>query len=225
MIDVYRFLSLVAVGATLSACSTLVPHVYQPVHESNIVNDTAAISEQLAAEKGLDYRPETSESIDADVVAFGRPKTVHKYVDDYADQLAMLLMERAFLLKQSDKIAVASFVRFNRSLREPTVFGNRLAEALGIELQQYGMSIIETKLTKDYAITHYGDLALSRNVKHLPRELNVDYILTGTLIERGEGVTVNARIVSIDSQSVAAAASLYIPQFIVSNEHFYIHGR
>ena len=179
---------------------------------------------ELAKSRGLDYRNSVAQYHGQDThVALARPKTMHKFIGDYADQLAMTLMERAFTLKQSDKIVVASFVRFDHSLRQPTILGNRLAEALAIQLQQYGMAIVETKLASTLAITEAGDLALSRNTRQLADDLNVDYILTGTLMEKPSGIVVNARIISVASQAVAAAASLHVPDFIIANEHYYIH--
>jgi len=217
-----RVLVFALVWITSTGCSHLLYDGSYQVQVPEKNEPESPTPEQLAEQKGLEYRAEVSSQLDHSLQYLVRPKTMHKTVGDYANQLAMLLMDRAFSLKQSDRIAVASFVRFNQTLREPTVLGNRLAEAMGVELQQYGMSIVETKLATDLAISDRGDLALSRNPHHLPDHLNVDFILTGTLVERGEGVTVNARIVSVDNHAVAAAASLYIPQFIVANEHYFI---
>ena len=153
-----------------------------------------------------------------------QPINVHKRVTDYADQLAMSLIDNAYTLKKTDKLAVASFVRFNRSLTEPTVVGNRLAEALIAELQTFGVTVIDTKLSQNLSITERGDLAFSRDIKHLADNLNIDYIVTGTMIERPRGIEVNERIIGVKQQNVAAASDLFIPDFIVANETYYSAG-
>lgn len=193
-----------------SASQTVPPHNIQ--HESFDYREDSA-----------DRQRKQHEQAQRHYLSAGK-NNLHKRLDDYADQLAMSLVNKAFSLKQSDKIAVASFVRFNASLREPTVFGNRLAEALMSQLQTYGLSLVDTKLTTQLAITHNGDLALSRDKHLLKSKQNIDYILTGTLVERSNGIEVNARIVGVEANTVAAASSLFIPGFIVANEERYSVG-
>jgi len=210
---------LTVFAISITGCSALVNPFGDEAQVSTNMDYDPAKSQRLASDKGLQYRAESIKGIRSGEATMPmRPVRSHKKIGDYASQLAMHLMEHAFTLKQRDRIAIASFVRFNKTLREPTVIGNKMAESLIAELQQYGMTIIDTKLATDYAITQYGDLALSRDVDNLSSELGVDYILTGTLMERASGIEVNARIISVDTQHIAAAATVTIPQFIVAAE-------
>lgn len=214
-----RFVLIFVGLSQLMACNAILPSSFGDPEPQN---NQLSIKHSLASDKRLMYRPESSEfehSYQPQLPV--KPREMHKSVGDYAEQLTMALMDRAFNLSSSDRILVGSFVRFNQSLREPTVLGNRLSEAMIAELQHYGLMVVEAKLAADYAITTHGDLALSRNVRELKRQLKVDYILTGTLIERAEGVEVNARIVSVSDNTVAAAARLEIPFFIVANENYF----
>jgi TolB-like protein len=163
------------------------------------------------------YRPDSGDYYSTHSFPIS-PLVLHKRVNDYADQLAMLLMENAYGLNKTDKLAVASFVRLDSSLSQPTLLGNRLAESLITELRAFGVTVIDTKLSDSMVITERGDLVFSRDTADLAEQLNIDYIVSGTLTERPRGVEVNARIIGVKHQNVAAASYLYIPSFIVANE-------
>lgn len=145
------------------------------------------------------------------------PDITHKALNDYAEQLAMSLMDGAVLLNTEELIGVASFVRFNHSLRESTILGNQLSEYLIHELQQYGLGVVDFKLSRTLDVTEHGDLALTREGQRLAKRLQMDHILTGTLVELPRGVNVNARIVAVDQQRVVASANIFIPSFVVTS--------
>ncbi len=152
-----------------------------------------------------------------------QPDRTHKALNDYAAQLAMNLMSSAKSLSSNERIGVASFVRLNRSLQETTVMGNQLAELLIAELQGAGVGIVDFKLAGGLTVTPQGDLAMTRSGEVLSRQLEMDHILTGTLIEEPRGVRVNARIVSVSNGQVVGSSTLLIPAFMVAqlNNHSY----
>ncbi|MBU3023309.1 hypothetical protein KO518_16045 [Aestuariibacter sp. A3R04] len=185
------------------------------------------VTTQLMAERGLSYQPDSQDRINAvqapvqgswqDPLVTGyQPDRTHKGLADYASQLAMQLMDNASSMSRKDLIGVTSFVRLNRSLQEPTVMGNQLSELLIAELQQYGLGVVDFKVTDDLVITPYGDIAMGREGDKLARKMHMDHLLTGTLIEEARGVRVNARIVSTQNKQVVASTSLLIPAFIVT---------
>ena len=145
-----------------------------------------------------------------------QPDRTHKALADYASQLAMQLMDSATQLSSNDLIGVASFVRLNRSLQETTVMGNQLAELLIAELQSFGVGIVDFKMADALTVTPFGDLAMTRTGEIQSRSMQMDHILTGTLIEEPRGVRVNARIVSVEKHQVVASTSLLIPSFMVT---------
>ena len=170
-----------------------------------------------------DRNPEASEQTGPvavewhDPLATGyQPDRTHKALADYASQLAMQLMDSATQLSSNDLIGVASFVRLNRSLQETTVMGNQLAELLIAELQSFGVGIVDFKMADALTVTPYGDLAMTRTGEIQSRSMQMDHILTGTLIEEPRGVRVNARIVSVEKHQVVASTSLLIPSFMVT---------
>jgi TolB-like protein len=143
------------------------------------------------------------------------PSQTHKRLNDYASQLAMKLMDNATRLTHQDMVGVASFVRLNHSLNESTVLGNQLSEYLIAELQDFGLAIVDFKLAGGITVTPVGDFVLTRSGKALAKQVEMDHVVTGTIIEDDRGVRVNARIVSLENKQVVASADVYIPAFIV----------
>ncbi len=144
------------------------------------------------------------------------PRQTHKRVVDYASQLAMELMERAMGLGADELVGVTSFVRLNTSLTDTTILGNQLAEYLIAELQSYGVGVIDFKVTDGIKVTPHGDIAMSRGGERMAQSVQMDHILTGTMVEGPRGVRINARIVTVASKRVVASASIHIPAFVVT---------
>lgn len=226
-----RAVLLLAVTFAVAGCSSA-PQGWSNWFEEN---DAAVPGQEVEvpASSGLEYRPdsrdvesvraEQREQQDADrgyrdpIRSGFSPSQTHKRLNDYASQLAMSLMENATRLTHQDLVGVASFVRLNRSLQETTVLGNQLSEYLIAELQTFGLSVVDFKMANGLAVTPYGDLALSRDGEDLAKQVAMDHIVTGTLIEDARGVRVNARIIAVDNRQVVASATLYIPAFMVTS--------
>jgi len=64
-------------------------------------------------------------------------------------------------------------------------------------------------------VTPVGDFVLTRDGTALAKQVEMDHVVTGTIIEDDRGVRVNARIVSLENKQVVASANVYIPAFIV----------
>lgn len=143
------------------------------------------------------------------------PSQTHKRLNDYASQLAMELMENATRLTHQDRVGVASFVRLNQSLNDSTVLGNQLSEYLIAELQDFGLAIVDFKVAGGITLTPVGDFVLTRNGEKLAKQVEMDHVVTGTIIEDDRGVRVNARIVSLTGKQVVASANVFIPAFVV----------
>lgn len=136
-----------------------------------------------------------------------------KQVSDYAQQMAFKLIN--FEAIKGARVGVASFVEFDESLRSTTPLGNQFAEALATLLPQYGVDIIEYKLTKNLSIGADGDLALSRQVSDLQDEVGMDYVLTGTLVTTRRGVQINSKVISVADHRVVASASTLVPHLVL----------
>ncbi|MGY0588311.1 MAG: FlgO family outer membrane protein [Paraglaciecola chathamensis] len=135
-------------------------------------------------------------------------------LDDYAQQLAGKLAK--FSAIEGTTVGVASFVDFDETLRNSSSLGNQFAEALATELPRYGVNVVDFKLTKHIDVSAMGDLALSRNGAKLNGQTNMDYVLTGTLVATPRGVKINSRVVSVNDNSVIAAASTFVPRGLLA---------
>lgn len=132
---------------------------------------------------------------------------------DYAAQAAFKLA--GFDALRGAKVGVTSFVEFDPSLRQTSAVGNQFAEAMVSVLPQYGIDVIEYKLTREITVGPSGDLALSRDIKSLQANVGMDYILTGTIVATKRGLQIHSRVVSVGQHKVIAATSTLIPHLVL----------
>jgi TolB-like protein len=126
----------------------------------------------------------------------------------------MELLYNSQQLAVNDLIGVTSFVRLDDSLRNSNVLGNQLSEYFISEIQQLGMPVTDFKVKNSVEVTRSGDLVFSRNANRLAREMSMNHVLTGTLIEKPNGTQINARIVALSDRRIVSTASLIVPSFI-----------
>jgi TolB-like protein len=146
-----------------------------------------------------------------------RPSFSHKSLQDYAGQLSMQLLRNSAGMKKDDLIGVASFVRLDRSLQQTNILGNQLAEYFISEIQQFGLAVVDFKMTNALNVRQRGDFVFSRDSLELAQDMKMDHILSGTMIDKQKGVQINARIISVENNRVVASASVLIPHFIVQS--------
>lgn len=149
----------------------------------------------------------------------------HKTLKDYAEQLAMQLMDRAVGLGPTALVGVASFVDFDSQLTNTNPVGNQLAEYFIGEIQHFGVGVVDFKIAEQLQVGSRGDFVFSREASDLADELAMDHVLTGTLIYRSQGISVNARIISLESRRVIASANVMIPDFVVADLNPYLSKR
>lgn len=142
------------------------------------------------------------------------PRFTYKSVQDYAGQLAMALVKNGNGLNANAMIGVSSFVKLDTTLQNTTVLGNQLAEYAISEIQHFGLNVIDFKLMPAIKVTRSGDLAFSRDVIDLAKQNVMNHVLSGTMIEKQEGVFINARIIALNTNRVVATASVLIPHFV-----------
>ncbi len=172
---------------------------------------------QLAAGR-LQRRVLPSESAQisaSEQLASPYPQLQHsrKELLDYAAQAAFKLA--SFDKLRGAKVGVTSFVEFDPTLRQTTAVGNQFAEAMVSLLPQYGINVIEYKLTRSITVGPNGDLALSRDIKDLQANVGMDYILTGTVVATKRGLQIHSRVVSLGQHKVIAATSTLIPHLVL----------
>ncbi len=167
------------------------------------------------------------DNIAVDPSAFSNPISVNRAPDpslfkskvnfvlltEYIEQMAMDL-EKTLAGNIYGGVAVASFVELDSTLKRTNLLGNQVSEFFITELRKVGLPVSDYKATGYIQVTPSGDFAMSRKVYELKNNLNVNYVLTGTLVENERGTVVNARIVSLSSNRVVATASRLIPSLV-----------
>jgi TolB-like protein len=147
------------------------------------------------------------------------PRFTYKSVQDYASQLAMDLVKNANGLGPQAKIGVSSFVKLDYTLQNTTVLGNQMAEYSISEIQQFGLNVVDFKMMPAIQVTRKGDLAFSRDIMKLANNKIMDHVLSATMIEKADGVFINARIIELGTNRVVSSASVLIPKFVSQQIH------
>lgn len=133
----------------------------------------------------------------------------------YARDLADQIMASGQQLRPGKRVAVTSLAWLESNLNESALVALQLQEELSTELHLLAFDVLEFRLTDGIRVTEQGDFAMSRNYMDLPELQYADYILTGTLVQRREGVMVNVRLIDFDSKVVKASGQTLIPTDVV----------
>lgn len=146
-----------------------------------------------------------------------RPAYTHKLLGDYAEQIAMKLVENMRYVTVNTPVAVASFVDLDSSLGRTNILGNQMAESFITELQEFGIPVMDYKTTGVIHVGQNGDYVFSRNTGELKQNLGIKYVLSGTMTYNDRGVILNVRMVDMLTKVVVASTKGFIPQFVVDS--------
>ncbi|XPF93777.1 FlgO family outer membrane protein [Colwellia sp. RE-S-Sl-9] len=147
----------------------------------------------------------------SEINSFELPKHA---INDVVKGLAYQMLESSSFVSPKTPIAVASFVDL-KDLESTNWLGNQLSENFIHELQMHGMVVIDFKTTGHIRVTKDGDYAFTRDWKELPERQIIDYVVTGTMMEKDGGVMVNARMIGMQSRVVVASAQSFIPAWVL----------
>ncbi len=106
-------------------------------------------------------------------------------------------------------IAVTSLVEME-NFKSTNKIGLWLGENIMHELQIRGFKTIDFKMMPAIEVTPEGDFVMSKKVEELRGKYNINYVVTGTFTEYPDGVTFNARIVSMKDSVIASTAQAHI---------------
>lgn len=136
----------------------------------------------------------------------------HFYVSELARQL---FGDKKYAFSSDDLVAVGSFLPVD-DLKGDQVpassnFGLQLQESLITLATQQGLSVVEYKTVNQLNMGPRFDVMLSRDLKRIRKEFEVNYFLTGTYSYEGDAYLVNARLIDVKTRSVVAAATDLVP--------------
>jgi len=207
-----KLLSLSCVLVAISGCASNSPN-----KENICFTDAGEVIECSAMSSKLMVNPTSPDSIYSpekkqDPSLF-KSNINFVLLNEYVEQLAMQLHSNLGE-HLSSPVAVTSFVTLDSTLKNTTLLGNQVSEYFINELKSVGIPVSDYKVTGFIQVTPSGDLAMSRKVYELKPDLNIGYVLTGTLIENENGMIINARITSLNSNRVVASASKLVPALV-----------
>jgi len=138
-------------------------------------------------------------------------------INDVVKGLAYQMLDNSSFVNPKTPIAVASFVDL-KDLESTNWLGNQLSENFIHELQRHGMIVVDFKTTGHIRVTKEGDYAFTRDWKELPERQIIDYVVSGTMMERDGGVMINARMIGMQSRVVVASAQSFIPAWVIGEQ-------
>lgn len=193
MTSLSKICLVLTASVLLSACSSL--QHYSKVYEQE--QKLAAQAEQMPKVEKRD--------------------SMHQHAMRVAHQLYGSITD----FRPEAKIAVGSFLMVD-SLKQPMsktsptyMYGLQMAESLATVSVQLGLSVVEFKALPAIQITESHDRMLSRDLALIDSKQNIDYFLTGTLLEQEDSLVVNAKIIEVGTNIVKAAATDVIPADII----------
>ncbi|MFT6248793.1 MAG: TolB-like protein [Cognaticolwellia sp.] len=94
--------------------------------------------------------------------------------------------------------------------RSATLLGHQISSSLKTELVQRGGKVVEHKSAQAISMSDNASYYLTRKLNELSQNIEVSYVLAGTLLEIKGGVAVNVEVIDIDSHIIVSSARTFI---------------
>ena len=98
--------------------------------------------------------------------------------------------------------------------RAAILLGHQISSGLKTELVQRGGKVVEHKSAQAISMSDSASYYLTRKLDELSQNIEVSYVLAGTMLEMKGGVVINVEIIDVNSHIVVSSARTFI-----SNEH------
>lgn len=156
------------------------------------------------------FDPDFSAGFHAGIKAMGDGEKPPKgQLSLLVDKVVSEMLSNNQYVSKQHSIAVASMVELD-NLSSTTRLGQQISEVIVHYLHNSGYRVIDFKLTGAISVTPEGDFIHSRDWQRLKNEINVDYLVSGTLDEYEGGVYLNVRMVGFHSQVIVASSQTFI---------------
>lgn len=134
-------------------------------------------------------------------------------VGDFNDKMKNLadqLDKNAGANSLSNTYIVTSFTNLDK-IDDTTALGRLMAENLIYGLQMHKWRVIEIRLSKGADINAAGEFFLSRDINKLRDEYKISGVVTGTYSAAEGNMTINARVIDVNTGVVLSSAQTYLP--------------
>lgn len=143
-------------------------------------------------------------------------KTLVKNVNDYAKWLVQDLFSHIDVPNNRSAFAIANFALLDSNLKQTNHFGRQLNEAIMHETTRIGFAVFDLKSTGRLQFTDTGDIFWhSEQIDELSGELNIDYVITGTMTKHQGGYLLNARIIDVTTNILLSSSQAFAPADVV----------
>lgn len=212
----YTLLTLTVV--TLFGCTTSGvnsnPETTQNKQAPTLASTPALLERPVAAPEM--FQPSTFKVKSADDVSLEQGQrqtvTIQHYVRGLMQEMVISMQD----ISEQTPVAVASFVFLDSDFNQGNLLGNQIAESFIHELHNFGVKVVDYKVTDYIRVTPQGDFVHSRNYEELGGTLPAQYAVGGTLSRHRDGVLINARMVDFESKAVIATAQSLIPNKVIN---------
>jgi TolB-like protein len=130
--------------------------------------------------------------------------------NDKMKNLADQLDKNAVANSLSNTYIVTSFTNLDK-IDDTMALGRLISENLIYGLQVHKWQIIEIRLTKGVDVNASGEFFLSRDINKLRDEYKISGVVTGTYSVAEGNLTINARVIDVNTGIVVSSAQTYIP--------------
>lgn len=143
-------------------------------------------------------------------------KPLIKNVNHYTKWLIQDLFSNLDSPSNSNIFAVVNFALLDSDLKTTNHFGRQLQESIMHETNRTGFSVIDLKSSGRLQLTAAGDIFWhSEKTDELTGEINIDYVITGTMTKHQGGYLLNARIIDVESSALMSTSQILVPAAVV----------
>lgn len=143
-------------------------------------------------------------------------KPLVKNVNHYTKWLIQDLFSNIDAPNNSNIFAVVNFALLDSDLKTTNHFGRQLQESIMHETNRTGFSVIDLKSSGRLQLTTAGDIFWhSEKTDELTGEINIDYVITGTMTKHQGGYLLNARIIDVETSALISTSQILVPATVV----------
>lgn len=143
-------------------------------------------------------------------------KPLIKNVNHYTKWLIQDLFSNIDAPNNSVIFAVVNFALLDSDLKTTNHFGRQLQESIMHETNRTGFSVIDLKSSGRLQLTAAGDIFWhSEKTDELTGDINIDYVITGTMTKHQGGYLLNARIIDVETSALISSSQILVPTSVV----------
>ncbi|MGB0834959.1 MAG: FlgO family outer membrane protein [Psychrobium sp.] len=177
-----------------------------------------------AVTSGCTMMPSEMPYMKKELIAEHRAKELSTYekkplvnnVNQYTKWLIQDLFSNVDSPDNNHVIAVANFALLDSDLKRTSHFGRQLNEAIMHETNRTGFSVIDLKSTGRLQFTDSGDIFWhSENIDEVTGNLDINFVITGTMTRHQGGYLINARIIDVNTNALMSSSQILVPNDVV----------